>query len=128
MDKKAVAAMLEEIGVLLEMKGESAFRSLAYTKAARALRAQPGEIEEIIRDTDLKGIRGIGESIRNRILEIYETGRCGYYEEVRKSMPPGIGQLLRVPSLGPKKRRPSTSGFKSAPSASLSTPATKTAL
>ncbi len=105
MDKKAVAAMLEEIGVLLEMKGESAFRSLAYIKAARALRAQPGEIDEIIRDTDLKGIRGIGESIRNKILEIYETGRCAYYEEVRKSMPPGIVQLLRVPSLGPKKAK-----------------------
>ncbi len=103
MDKKAVAAMLEEIGVLLEMKGESAFRSLAYIKAARALRAQPGEIEEIIRDTDLKGIRGIGESIRSKILEIYETGRCGYYEEVRKSMPPGIVQLLRVPEPGAEK-------------------------
>jgi DNA polymerase (family X) len=104
-DKKAASAMLEEIGILLEMKGESAFRSLAYIKAARALRAQPGELDEIIRDTDLKGIRGIGESIRSKILEIYETGRCRYYEEIKKSMPPGIVQLLRVPSLGPKKAK-----------------------
>jgi DNA polymerase (family X) len=104
-DKKAVAAMLEEIGILLEMKGESVFRSLAYIKGARALRAQPGELDEIIRDTDLKGIRGIGDSIRQRILEIYETGRCAYYEEISRSMPPGIVQLLRVPSLGPKKAK-----------------------
>ena len=105
MDKKAVAAMLEEIGTLLEMKGESSFRSLAYTRAARALLAVPGEMDEIIKSTDLKGIRGIGESIRQRILEICETGRCAYCEEIRKSLPPGIIQMLKVPGLGPKKAR-----------------------
>ena len=105
MDKKSIAAMLEEIGTLLEMKGESAFRSLAYTKAARSLLAVPGDMEEIIRSTDLKGIRGIGESIRQKILEIYETGHCAYYEEIRKSLPPGIIRMLRVPGLGPKKAK-----------------------
>ncbi len=97
--------MLEEIGTLLEMKDESAFRSLAYARAAKALLAVPGEMDEIIKSTDLKGIRGIGESIRQKIMEIYETGRCAYCEEIRKSLPPGIIQMLRVPGLGPKKAR-----------------------
>ncbi len=105
MDKKSIAAILEEIGVLLEMKGESSFRSLAYTRAARALLAAPGEMEEIIRSTDLKGIRGIGESIRQKILEICETGQSAYYEDMKKSLPPGIVQMLKVPGLGPKKAR-----------------------
>ncbi len=105
MDKKSIAAMLEEIGTLLEMKGESSFRSLAYTRAARALLAVPGEMDEIIKSTDLKGIRGIGESIRERIIEIYETGQCAYCEDIRKSLPPGIIQMLKVPGLGPKKAK-----------------------
>ncbi|MGA2192550.1 MAG: DNA polymerase/3'-5' exonuclease PolX [Nitrospirota bacterium] len=105
MDKKAAANVLEEIGVLLEMKGESVFRCLAYTKAARALRAYPGELDEIIASTDLKGIRGIGEGIRERIIELSTTGRLAYYEELKKSLPPGIIQLLKVPGLGPKKAK-----------------------
>ena len=38
-DKQAVARILEEIGTLLELKGENPFKSRAYHKAARAVRA-----------------------------------------------------------------------------------------
>jgi DNA polymerase (family 10) len=105
MDKKAVADLLEEIGVLLEMKGESVFKTLAYTKAARALLAQPGELDDIIRETDLKGIKGIGDKTREKILELHETGRLQYYEDLKKSIPAGIVEMLRIPGFGPKKAK-----------------------
>lgn len=105
MDKKAVADLLEEIGVLLEMKGESVFKTLAYTKAARALLAQPGELDYIIRETDLKGIKGIGEHIREKILELNEAGRLKYYEDLKKSIPIGIIDMMRIPGFGPKKAK-----------------------
>ena len=38
MDKKKVAEVLEEIGVLLELRGENPFKIRAYTNAARAIR------------------------------------------------------------------------------------------
>ncbi|HLB25295.1 MAG TPA: DNA polymerase/3'-5' exonuclease PolX [Nitrospirota bacterium] len=105
MDKKAVAALLEEIAALLEMKGENVFKTLAYAKAARALLAQPGELDDIVRETALKGIKGIGEGIRERIIELHETGRLAYYDELRASIPPGIMDMLRIPGLGPKKAK-----------------------
>jgi DNA polymerase (family X) len=37
MDREHVAAVLEEIGVLLELKGENPFKTRAYAYAARAL-------------------------------------------------------------------------------------------
>ena len=37
MDKDQVAAILEEICTLLELKGENPFRCNAYAKAARAI-------------------------------------------------------------------------------------------
>ena len=105
MDKKTVAGLLEELGVLLEIKGESVFKTLAYTKAARALLAEPGELDEIIKRTDLKGIKGIGESIRMKVIEIYETGRLPYLEQIKGSIPPGLVQMMRVPGLGPRKAK-----------------------
>ena len=37
MDKEQVAAILNEIGILLELKGENPFKTRAYTNAARTL-------------------------------------------------------------------------------------------
>jgi DNA polymerase (family 10) len=105
MDKKAVAALLEELGVLLEIKGESPFKTLAYIKAARALLAQTGELDEIVSETGLKGIKGIGEGIRERILELHKTGKLAYYEEVKASIPPGLIQMMTIPGLGPHKAK-----------------------
>jgi DNA polymerase (family 10) len=39
MDKDKVAAILEEIGTLLELKGENPFKIRAYNNAARLLQA-----------------------------------------------------------------------------------------
>ncbi len=105
MDKKTVAGLLEELGVLLEVKGESPFKSLAYIKAARTLLAQPGELDDIIKETGLKGIKGIGEGIRERILELHKTGKLAYYEEVKASIPPGLTQMMTIPGLGPHKAK-----------------------
>jgi len=105
MDKKAAAELLEEIAVLLEIKGENPFKSRAYSTAARALLAQPGELDEIIKATGLKGIKGIGEGIAERITELNNTGRLAYYDELKASIPAGLMGMLRIPGLGPKKAK-----------------------
>lgn len=105
MDKKEAAAVLEEVGTLLEIKGENPFKSRAYSNAARTLLSLPGELDEIIRDTGLKGVKGIGEGIRERILELHQTGRSAYFEELKASVPAGLMEMLRVPGMGPKKAR-----------------------
>jgi len=105
MDKKEAAAILEEIGVLLELKGENPFKTRAYENAARALLAQPGELDTLVAETGLKGIKGIGEGIRERLVELHSTGRMTYYEELKASIPEGLVQMLRIPGFGPKKAK-----------------------
>ncbi|MGH7407875.1 MAG: hypothetical protein ACREKF_07710, partial [Candidatus Methylomirabilales bacterium] len=46
MDKKHVAAVLEEIAALLELQGENPFKSRAYLTAARAIEAAEREPPE----------------------------------------------------------------------------------
>jgi len=105
MDKKEVAAVLEEIAVLLEIKGENPFKTRAYSGAARALIALPGDLSEIIDSTGLKGIKGIGEGLRERIIELHQTGGLKYYDELKASIPAGLMDMLRIPGLGPKKAK-----------------------
>ncbi len=105
MDKKEAAGILEDIGVLLELKGENPFKTRAYENAARSLLAQPGDLDTLVAETGLKGIKGIGEGIREKLLELYETGSMGYYEEIKASIPAGIVEMLRIPGLGPKKAK-----------------------
>ncbi len=96
---------MDEIAVLLEIKGENPFKTRAYANAARALLAVPGELDEIVKATELKGIKGIGEGIRERVLELVNTGRMAYYEELKASVPAGLTEMLRIPGLGPKKAK-----------------------
>jgi len=105
MDKKQAAGLLEELGVLLELRGENPFRTRAYVNAARSLLQHPGDLDEIISSTDLKGIKGIGEGMRARILEMHDTGGLKEYDEVRASIPDGLVDMLKIPGLGPKKAK-----------------------
>ncbi len=102
-DKRQVCDVLEEIGVLLELKGENRFRSLAYARAARALEGIAEDLSTLVREERLAEIPGIGEALTQKITELVTTGHLKYYDELRRSFPDGLLDLLRVPGLGPKK-------------------------
>lgn len=103
MDKDQVAAILDEIGVLLELKGESSFRSNAYRNGARIISQLGENLEAVVRDNRLSELPGIGETLREKITTLVTTGRLPYYEELQKATPPGLLEMLRVQGLGPKK-------------------------
>ena len=46
---------------------------------------------------------GIGETMYAKIVQLATTGQLPSYDELRRSMPPGLVALLRIPGLGPKK-------------------------
>jgi DNA polymerase (family 10) len=101
--KETVADLLEEIGVLLEMKGENPFKCRAYAHAARTVRALEGDLREAVESGSLRRVKGIGDALFEKITEIVKTGRSAYYEEIKASLPEGLMHLLSVPGLGPKK-------------------------
>lgn len=105
MDKKQVIAILEEIGTLLEFKGENPFKTRAYANAARALEGVTDDLGELVAQNRLREIKGIGEAISEKITDLVTTGHLKYYENLRAEFPAGLLDLLRIPGLGPKKAK-----------------------
>lgn len=102
MDRKYLAAALEEVAVLLDLKGENPFKTKAYAQAARAILTYDGDLEGLGGPQGPK-IKGIGQSIGAQLAELVHTGRMTFLEELKASLPAGLLELLPVPGLGPKK-------------------------
>ncbi|MDK2806272.1 MAG: polymerase [Thermoanaerobacterium sp.] len=103
MDKKTVINILNEIGLLLELKGENPFKSRAYYNAARTIEVLDDDIEKLIKEDRLKDVRGIGDALNKKLTELITTGRLEYYENLKASIPEGLIEMLKIPGLGPKK-------------------------
>lgn len=103
MDKEEIVKTLKEISVLLELKDENPFKIRAYQNSARALEASDIKIEKGMKLEDLTGIKGVGPHIAEKIKTLIDTGNLNYYEELKKSVPPGLVEMLAVPTMGPKK-------------------------
>ncbi len=104
MTKNEIAEVLEEIGVLLELKGENPFKIRAYGAGARVLEGlEQDEFVRLAEAGELDSIKGIGEALAQKITELYTTGGLVFLEKLRASIAPGLVELLDVPGLGPKK-------------------------
>jgi DNA polymerase (family 10) len=105
MDKKEIAAALQEIGTLLELAGENPFKVRAYQNAARAVEQIPGSLDDAIASGKLREVKGIGEGISQKIAELHATGTLGYLDDLRSKIEPGLLEMLKISGLGPKRIR-----------------------
>ena len=104
-DKDQVVAVLEEMAVILELKGENPFKVRAYANAARTLAATAEPLEDLVASGRLGELKGFGEAITEKVTALVTTGRLSAYEEMRASLPEGLFDLLKIPHLGPRKVR-----------------------
>ena len=103
MDNKTISALLSEIGDILDIKGENPFKIRAYHTAARNIEALTVPVQKLIEEGKLGEVRGIGKALEEKITEYVTTGKMTYYEDLQKSLPEGLLDMLRIPSVGPKK-------------------------
>jgi DNA polymerase (family 10) len=103
MDKTEIAAILDEIGTLLELQGENSFRCNAYHNGARALAQLESDLGELIANDQLTEVAGIGSTLREKIVTLFKTGKLAFYDDLRSKTPAGLVQMLRLPGIGPKK-------------------------
>ena len=103
MDKGQAAEVLVNIATLLELKGENPFKSRAYLNAARALEGTTEPLDKLVAENRVGEIKGIGEGIQKKLVELVATGKLAYYEDLKAATPPGLVALLEIPGLGPKK-------------------------
>jgi len=103
MTKGEIAAVLEEIATLLELKDENPFKIRAYANAARSLETFGGNLSDLQDEQALEKIPGIGKAIAAKIKELAATGSLKYLEELRADFPAAILELFSIPGLGAKK-------------------------
>ena len=103
MKNKEIADKFTEIAHLLEIKGDNSFKIRSYEKAAETIENLGHDIEGDCLSGNLEKIPGIGESIAGKIREYISSGKIKKLEGLRKEIPRGLLEMLKVPGLGPAK-------------------------
>ncbi|MER6100232.1 DNA polymerase/3'-5' exonuclease PolX [Streptomyces sp. NPDC001728] len=97
-----VEALLQEYADLIAITGGGAFKARAYEKAARAIGGYPADVSHLD-VASLREIPGVGKSIADKVVEYFRTGKVAVVEERRARIPPGVRELMTIPTLGPRK-------------------------
>ena len=98
-----IAQLFQNLGALLEMKGDSAFKIRAYRRAADTIHQLTFPLAQAVQDGQkLTGIPGIGKAISDKIHELVTTGKVQTYERTKAEVPEGALDLLAIPGIGPK--------------------------
>jgi DNA polymerase (family 10) len=102
MKNKEIAALFYRIADALEIKGEVAFKVLAYRKAASILEDLGEDVEALADEEKLQTVPGIGSGIAAKIEEYLKTGKMKKYEDALSGIPESLLELLEVRNLGAK--------------------------
>ena len=103
MNNRQLAETFVLIADLSEIKGEVIYKTLAYRKAAENLAGLGRDVNDMWKEGKLREIPGVGEAIAEKIDELMRTGKLQFLEKLKKEVPPGLAEWLKVPGLGPKK-------------------------
>jgi len=104
-ENSRVADLLDEIGDLLELKGENVFRAVTYRAAAREIRDLREPIRAIYEAGHLATIPKVGTSVGEAIAQYLQGGKARRHEELKAAVPDGLLTLLRVKGVGPATAR-----------------------
>src|SRR5436305_602572 len=89
-----VVDLLQNIGDLMELRGDEAFRVRAYRDAAKQLDQVVDDIDALAAEGRLTEIRGIGPSIARTIQEYLETDQSRQLERLREQVPESLREML----------------------------------
>ena len=106
MENGEIAAVLEDVGMLLQIQGANPFRIRAYENAARAVEDHAVPLRAMVADgADLTELPGIGKDMARYITELVTTGRLSILDELTAQIPRSLLELVRLPGVGPKRAR-----------------------
>ena len=98
-----IAELFEQLGMMLEMQGDTVFKIRAYQRAARTIEGLSFSLAQAVADGQkLTAIPGVGKAISEKIQELVTTGQVQTYERVKAELPEGALDLLAIPVIGPK--------------------------
>lgn len=102
MDNYQVAELLEDTAKLMELHGENPFKIRSYQSAAFKIERQKLKLEGMSAD-ELAALDGIGKSLSQKIHQLLTTGSFNERDELLRSTPEGVRELMTIKGIGPKK-------------------------
>ena len=101
MTKSEILAILEEIGDILQIRGDDPRKVKAYRWATRAIDSIQEDIMILYEQDELGKIPGVGPSILKTIKDFIESSHSEYYDELMASIPAGVMDLMAIQGVGP---------------------------
>mgnify|MGYP003575362846 CR=1 FL=1 len=102
MDNYNIAEQLNLLSKLMDIHGENSFKAKSYSSAAFAIEKFPQALSTMP-ENKISSIRGIGESVGKKIIELIQTGELTALKEVLAQTPEGVLEMMSIKGLGPKK-------------------------
>ncbi len=102
MDNYAIADNFSLLSKLMDINGENSFKTRTYSIAAYNIEKMPLQLKDSPRDK-LFAIKGIGDSIGRKVIEMLDTGKLEVLSEYISKTPPGVIEMLNIKGIGPKK-------------------------
>ena len=101
-DNDFIASQFLQLAKLMDIHGENPFKSKSYTSAAFAIENYPEPLAALSHEK-LFEIKGIGEAIAKKIIDILETGELPLLQKLLQTTPSGVVEMLLIKGIGPKK-------------------------
>src|SRR5262245_33067610 len=103
LDKFGIAAVLQEIAALMELKGgKYRFKAKAYNAGARSIQGV-SNLDQLVAEDRLTSLPRIGDALASQIKQLYLTGESSVLNELKREFPIGIAELSKVPGLSVPK-------------------------
>ncbi|HTT13528.1 MAG TPA: DNA polymerase/3'-5' exonuclease PolX [Burkholderiaceae bacterium] len=101
-----IAAAFDQMADLLDLRNANPFRVRAYRNASRVVGGLKIDLAALIdADKELPKLPGIGADLEEKIRQLATSGHLPELDRLRKQVPAGLTDLLRVPGLGPRRVR-----------------------
>ena len=103
LDRFGVAAALQEIAQLMELKGgQYRFKAKAYNAGARAIQGV-ANLGQLVKEDLLTTLPRIGDALASQIKQLYLTGESSVLKGLRQEFPAGVVELSTIPGLSVEK-------------------------
>ncbi len=102
MENAAIADNFDLLAKLMDIHGENSFKARTYGAAAFNIEKLPMSLKNTARE-ELSGIRGIGDSVAQKVIEMLDTGQLEILNEYLRNTPAGVIEMLQIKGIGPKK-------------------------
>ena len=88
-DNYAIADQFSLLAKLMDIHGENAFKAKSYATAAFTIEKLPQPLHTMS-EAQFSKIRGIGDSVGKKLLELLQTGELKVLQDLLQQTPEGV--------------------------------------